>query len=476
MAFSRSGANFCCVRGLVNWVDIRVRSKAATTGRGDLAFRTAYQIFVAFWSIMFVEGAIRKWIAPGIGVPIQVFRDMLPAAILLLLLQSRVRTPVPPRALLLALIGYLLFGALSAFISGFSYPFLVPILGLRTHFAYIPLIVAFPAFFRSTESLVSAGEKIAIISMPIALLCLYQTTQPTASWVNIYATGESSNAVFGNQNLVRAAGTFSYITGMAQFAVLVFAVSLASVIAVKHRGQRLIFVAGLLAAVVSGIATGSRGPILAMVVILVGVLWLMVRFYRPLFTRFRRLVAWLVIGGTAVAGYAAAQFDAMYERITVVGGDTGGRTLGAIFGWLDAIITHPVGFGLGAGHQQASRFLGGEAGFSLGAEEELTRIALELGFFGFLAFAASRLIFFWQLYRITMATRQLDLRMIAAAATMLFAANITGGLYTPIANAMLWGLSGLYSQYEISASARRGQVCNENCVLRETVFSNAWRS
>lgn len=415
----------------------------AQNGGTDLAFRTAWYLFTTFWLIMFFEGAVRKWIAPGIGVPLQILRDTLPAAVLLLLVQSRTSFPPPPRALVVLLVSYMIIGMLSALIAGFSYPILVPLLGLRTHFAYIPLIVAVPAFYRSAGSLVSSAAKISIVAAPIALLCLYQTTQSPDSWINIYATGESSNAAFGSQSLVRASGTFSYITGMAQFAVLVFTTCLAGVLVASSRRQRLLFVAGVWAAIAASVSTGSRGPLFAMLIIVCGVFLLMLPHYRQLLRRIRMFMAWVLLGGVAAAAYAALQLEAMYERVSVVGGDTAGRTHGVLFGWLDAILSNPVGFGLGAGHQQAAVFLGGRTGFSLGAEEELTRIALELGFFGFIVFAASRMVFFAQLCSITIKTKNFDLRAISAAATMLFTVNVVGGMYTPIANAVLWGSVGV---------------------------------
>ena len=356
-----------------------------------------------------------------------------------------------------SLLVYVVACAVSFFVSVLEYPPLVSILGLRTHVAYIPLLFLIPSLYQSLADIAGFVSKTAIAIIPVALLCIYQTTQSPGSVINVYASGEAANAIFGGSNMVRATGTFSYITGMAHFSAIAFAASLAGMIIARTRGALVLSVISLWASIMAGVATGSRGPLFQMALIVLVVACLLWRKRAEIVVRLRSMLPIFFLGGMFAASYAAKQFIAMYERVSAVSYDTGGRAQGAFFGWVEAVIDHPIGYGLGAGHQQASAFLTGVSGFYLGAEEELTRIALEMGVLGFFAFSLFRIIAFVQILKFSLGERSWALRSICAVAVAMFAAHASGGLYTPIANAALWGSVGFaLAAHRTSLMDRRG--------------------
>ena len=72
---------------------------------------------------MVFEGAIRKWLAPGLGTPLQVLRDLLPLVALVAFFVSRppsalVKNALPNEPMVLSFVAYLVIGSVTAFASG----------------------------------------------------------------------------------------------------------------------------------------------------------------------------------------------------------------------------------------------------------------------------------------------------------------------------------------------------------------------
>jgi len=177
--------------------------------------------------MMLYEGAVRKWIFPTLGTPIQVIRDLLLGfALLVLLLNGQKKSSLgqPGQFFWVFFLAYATLATLQI-INPFIPSIFIPLLGLRTHFSYVFLILLLPLYLGSLDRGIKLMIGMLVLAWPACLLAFYQTTQPASHFVNIYASGEEANATFGDAGLVRASGTFAYLTGMGYFAQTISALS-----------------------------------------------------------------------------------------------------------------------------------------------------------------------------------------------------------------------------------------------------------
>lgn len=402
----------------------------------------AWRCLDVFFLLIIVEGAIRKWIAPGIGVPLQVFRDLLPFTALLLVANDKayvsfLRVPkfLPP---LLSL--YFILGVLQTLNPSLP-DILVAVLGLRTHFAYVPLFFLIPGYLGNLHQTLNKFSLLIMLAIPIMVLAAYQSMLAPSHWLNTYASGEQANALYGDLGLVRATGTFAYITGFQVFSQTILALSWALLLPAvsKQLSVRrfwLIWV-GFSAALIGCVASGSRGALMSAFALSVLVF---VVYTRRNGLRLR-FIPILTLGtvGALYGGYK--QVAAFYDRTINVSSDLQNRIWLLYFEWLEPVTDNPLGYGIGAAHQQAGSLVGQDLGFGLGYENELTRVAQELGIFGFLVFfwlKVAMITYSWhQQWRVVPA-----LASLAAFFTGLVILGLNGSVYTPIANAVYWSAIG----------------------------------
>jgi len=329
----------------------------------------------------------------------------------------------------------------------------IPLLGLRTHFAYFPLAFLVPACF-NCDGINRFFKALMLLALPVCTLAIYQSTQPATSWINIYGTGDAPNAMFGDDRLVRATGTFSYITGMGYFAQFAAATSFyLAMIANDGRRVGLAYLTFALA-LMACFATGSRAAIFGVVFQII----LMILFSPPLRRRFvqRSLsnLVWVAIGCVGIYMAGALQLDAFLERTGEVSGDVGWRVSDLLTEWASVLAESPLGSGVGSGHQQAATFLGGEGGFggydSL-PESELSRVAWELGILGFLAFGIFRIVSLLYGAMVVKQESKGANSILASFALSTMVPLVTSGIYSPMANALFWLSLGLFRLVRIQA-------------------------
>jgi hypothetical protein len=156
---------------------------------------------------------------------------------------------------------------------------LVGLMGLKTYFLYAPVAFILPYATTSREHLFVLIRRYLIMAIPVAVLGFIQIMAGPASNLNTYVShSEDSEAVlayFGDEGLVRAAGTLSYISGYTAF------LSFIGFLAIGYnmtRGWRLKNnVAPVLAlALVIGamFTTGSRAPVYTLLATSPFILWL----------------------------------------------------------------------------------------------------------------------------------------------------------------------------------------------------------
>jgi len=386
---------------------------------------------------------VRRFLVPGLGVEIQVFRDLLPTLALgIYLLSGRKSHHLawPPPLIGMALTLYILVASLQLWNPGlWTLP--VGLLGLRTHFAYLPLLLMAPIYICSYNKLIVRLVSLCLIVFPVVAVGLLQNQLPASHPLNADIV-----AGFGSEGLVRATGTFFYLTGYAVFCQFVVIAAVTLMVLRPMPSRVGLFAAGAATfAFIGCLSSGARGSVYG------AALQLAVFFSILMWSRFRNraVLRMLIVAFVGVAAVALAitwvpeVYTAFTERTVMAGDDVQGRYVYAYTGWVSVLDLYPWGNGTGMGHQQAGVLAGYTAGFLSGYEAELDRIAYELGIFGFFGFIVFRI---GLLLRIGFGARQLNEPVGAALAALSFstmALMLTGGIYTPMANALLMLMAGL---------------------------------
>jgi len=169
--------------------------------------------------LIFMEGALRKWILPGLATPLLIVRD--PIAAFILFEAFRLRLAPQSMAFYLSfLIG--IVACLFALTLGHGNPF-VALYGAR------PFLLHFPAMFvialaLDRDDVIRMGKFILHLSLLMTPLLAWQFYSPQSAWINRGVAGEGSSAGFqGAMGYYRPPGTFSFTNGVAQFYSLVVA-------------------------------------------------------------------------------------------------------------------------------------------------------------------------------------------------------------------------------------------------------------
>lgn len=396
-----------------------------------------------FFLLMVFEGAVRRFLVPALGTEIQVFRDLLPILALgIYLLSGRKSHHLawPPPLTQMALILYILVASLQLW-NPRLWNVEVGLLGLRTHFAYLPLLLMAPIYICSYDKLIVRLVSLCLIAFPVVALGLVQNQLPASHPLNADIV-----AGFGSEGLVRATGTFYYLTGYSVFCQFVVIAAVVLMV-LRPMPSRVGLLAACAAtfAFIGCLSSGSRGSVYGAAVQLALFSSIL------MWSRFRNRVV-LRILMVAVIGIAAVAFvvtwvphvyTAFFERTVTAGDDLQGRYVDAFTGWVSVLDLYPWGNGVGMGHQQAGVLAGYTAGFLSGYEAELDRIAYEVGIFGFFGFIVFRI---GLLLRIGFGARQLNEPVGATLAALSFstiALMSAGGIYTPMANALLMLMAGL---------------------------------
>jgi hypothetical protein len=387
------------------------------------------------------QGAMRKWVAPGLSLEIQFFRDMLPVlALIISYQQAHIRRQLGRFTGLAAILfwGYASVSALETWISGL--PLFVILVGIRTHFAYLPLAFLMPTYLRSWRHGLRKFRQLLILAVPIFLLGLFQSTQPVDSDWNRYADPEMAVATFSAVDDVRASGTFAYITEFASFAEICALIAVFLMLTTESKIIGRLWNAGILIMAFGAImASGSRGPAAVFGAQVLGIVALGFGARAIPMRRLLPIVALTVVAVAASVTVLDRQATDFLLRTQTVGTeDIGWRVYGAFFEWFDVMYQYPLGMGLGAGHQAFYAEIPGNIW-----EAELSRLAFELGL-GVLLYIGFKVTLIGQLLAGVKAMRTRAGRTtLATCAVTLIPLIVTGSVYEPLTNAAFWAFVGI---------------------------------
>ena len=365
-------------------------------------------LLCGFGVLIIVQGALRKWVFPGLATPLYVAKDLvLLGSFLLFANRQGFRLPTALQKTALPI----LWGGLAVIVTLQAFNLNIPsvavgVFGVRAYLLYSVLLFLMPAalqYVRHPVRLVT-GISLAVV-VPVLLLGIYQFTMPPEHWINQYVAVEAQvNAV---QGVARITGTFSYIQAMRPFLVFSLGFGAAILIAGLRRGRKWYQILGAVTLGLSLVVApmnGSRGIIFGFLLAVPFILFAALKQGRRL-----ALVFGVCVLGLAVA-YLGTQTDTaeqawglLESRVERAAEDEGNvRRVESML--RDPIEQVTVGgvLGYGAGSTQpAASALSSEGRLRIpgvGYEEELGRVIIELGIVGAVFFLSLKVWVLWMVW------------------------------------------------------------------------------
>ena len=362
---------------------------------GLLAVRYWQRALFAVFVLMVFEGALRKWAFPSAQALLYLVKDAILLAVYLgFMLDSRKNLLSPKGVGLIKIvlgIGFV-FGCMEVFNSN-SPSILVGLIGVKTYFLYAPIAFILPYAIKSREHLFVLIRRYLIMAIPVAILGFAQIMAGPGSSLNTYVShsedSEAMLAVFGEENLVRTSGTFSYISGYTAF------LSFIGFLAIGYnmtRGWRLkknmAPVLALALVIGAMFTTGSRAPVYILLATSPVILCLAAaRGVLSSRTAMRLCVLIPVIAIVALSVSPRATEAFMARAGEGDSSYTLMRLFSPLYQTIGVLSDGPaLGMGIGTTHPSALTIMG--AGWpwwlpdELITEDEMARVTVELGLIG----------------------------------------------------------------------------------------------
>ena len=343
----------------------------------DAVRRRIVRMIFATLVLLVVEGALRKWVAPGAQKALFFVRDPFALACLYLALRHQFLRWSPLTMILSGLaLAFVLLAAYQVIALGLS-----PVVagyGWRNYFLYAGFALVMAAVLRRADVLGLIRWSLWM-ALPMAVLAYVQWTSPAQAWINQGIGGGDSFTV--SQGVVRTNGTFTFTTGFVCFVGATFACLSAAAFTSDIR--RWLVVAGGIASATCLATSGARAAFVHAG--LSGMAVVACEMFRPL-ARQRPVIylgAFVLTVGLvgALWLFYPRALDLMAERNTAAAQveDPTARAFGLLTGGFSAMedagyLGHGIGMSTGGGSSMAT----GQRSFTL-AEEEFPRVVLECG-------------------------------------------------------------------------------------------------
>ncbi len=338
-------------------------------------------IWVYFLLLIF-EGALRKWVFPGLSSALLVVRD--PVAIWLLIKANRSKFIVFNQYLL-GFTVITIFAIITALLLGHGNLF-VAIYGARIYLIHFPLIFVIGRVF-NYEDVLKMGRVILYISLPMTVLMTLQFYSPQSAWVNRGVGGDMAGGGFdGALGFFRPPTTFSFISGTVSFYGMVASFILFFWLNPKYIKKWVLILSSicLLAAVPLSI---SRSVFFEVVLSMLFALIVISRKPKNL----GKIIPIVIFSMMALAILSRLEMfqtatEAFTSRFDVANENEGGlqgvfldRFLGGMISALNGSSNIPFfGYGIGMGTNAGSLMLSGKVDFLI-AEVEWGRLIGEMG-------------------------------------------------------------------------------------------------
>ncbi len=189
----------------------RKTKKTDVLSKADVHALLKKGIWLYFFLVIF-EGALRKWVLPGLATPLLIVRD--PVAIWMLYIAWRYNE-MPSNNYILAMCGIAIFSFFTAITVGHgSIP--VAIYGARIFLFHFPVIFLIGRIF-NRDDVIKLATVVLWISIPMLVLIAMQFYSPQSAFVNKGIGNDQGGGFSGALGYFRPPGTFSFTTGNTQF-------------------------------------------------------------------------------------------------------------------------------------------------------------------------------------------------------------------------------------------------------------------
>lgn len=385
-----------------------------------------------FLLLLIYDGALRKWWFPAAEQMIFIAKDVLLLVIFLIAVtvqRGRLASSIPAIVKLMFLL-YTVWVFFEA--TNFRLPnLLVPLWGTKAHLLYATIIFLLPICFVSVEDLLETLTRIyPWLVIPVCCVCMLQLVSADTSFINqSLKGGTEAAAYFGDAQLVRVTGTFSYISGMASFIQCAGLLGLGLFVAGARSGAFLLALGLTLSLLPS---TGSRAVILVMalgasIIFLTAVAARQIGLRRFLFV----MTASSVL--MALSFYAQDEtWLALQQRVEAARHDQY-RVFTTFTNAFDYFsVSGLFGYGSGSTNFGAIALSKGIVPFSwlpVGGrfEQESGRIVIELGILGWFLSLAMRLAFFFWALKLALRGRSQFIRSVAVIGLPVLALGVYQG-------------------------------------------------
>lgn len=334
-----------------------------------------------YLGLLIFEGALRKWVLPGLSEPLLIVRDPVAIGIIVYAWYYRM-FPTVNYVIAMVIIGSISF--LTTLFIGHG-NIIVTVYGARILFIHFPLIFLIGSILTKSD-VVKMGKFIIYASIPIALLVGLQFFSPQSAWVNKAVGGITASGFTGAMGYFRPTATFSFTNGTTLYFSMV--ASFLFYFWLRPNGlNKLVLIAatvGLIAVIPFSI---SRGLAFSVGVILIFLLFSVSQ--KPKF--FGQIVVALISFVILIFFLQKIEFfqtstEVLFTRFEVAARSEGGlegtlidRYLGGLISAIVEADERPFfGKGLGLGTNAGSALMGSGRTFLVG-EGEWGRLIGEMG-------------------------------------------------------------------------------------------------
>ena len=356
--------------------------KKAQPSRPNNEDKVFHLLIIAYIALLVSEGALRKWVLPGLSDILLLARDPI---VLLAYAWAISHNRFPWNKYTISGVVLMALCLLTALLFGHGNP-MVAAFGFRANYLHIPFAFLIGMVWTRSD-VIAIGRYWLWGSVAMTVLIVLQFTSPQSAWVNQGVGGMEGAGFSGALGKYRPPGTFSFIIGVVQFYTFTTAFLISGVTQHRRYGK-LLLTAASIALIMAIPVSISRSLMLSVAITLMAGI-LTATFQSGSMARFFR-IALIGCAGIYIAGQfpvfddAKSAFLARWERST---GESKGGVSEAIIGRTVNEFIGPfteqedipfLGMGLGAGTQVGAKLLTGEKGFELG-EGEWFRLTAEGG-------------------------------------------------------------------------------------------------
>ncbi len=334
-----------------------------------------------YFILLIFEGALRKWVLPGLSEVLLIIRDPL---VLAMIVYGWFYGVLPKVSYIWWMLIIATVAVFTSLFAGHGNLF-VSLYGARILIIHFPMIFIIGKIF-DREDVLKLGKAVLFLSIPMALLIALQFYSPQSAWVNRSVGGGFGTGFAGSLGYFRPPGTFSFTNGTTLFFSLVGAFVL--YFWMNPKGVNKLILLGSTGSLLISIPLSiSRGLTFTVGIMLI--------FTLIAVSRKPKYLGQFLVGGFGVlltltilssVGIFQTGLDVLTERFDSaarveggVEGTIGNRYIGNMINAITEATKLPFfGLGIGMGTNAGSALLSGTRGFLI-SEGEWGRLVGEMG-------------------------------------------------------------------------------------------------